>query len=77
MRDAGLEIARQQFDDVFRPFWQAHASKLGTGLGLATTRGILEARGGEIDVDRVGPGATSRVSLRTACCAEVSAVLLT
>ncbi len=54
VRDTGPGIPPEHIEDVFRPFWQAEPSKKGMGLGL----GIVEAHGGEIGVERAGPGAT-------------------
>jgi len=58
VRDTGPGIAPEHIENVFRPFWQADPSKHGAGLGLAIARGIVEAHGGEIGVERAGPGAT-------------------
>ena len=64
VRDTGPGIAPEHIEDVFRPFWQAEATKKGgTGLGLAIARGIVEAHGGEIGVERSGPGATFAFSI--------------
>lgn len=58
VRDTGPGIPPEHIEDVFRPFWQAEPNKKGMGLGLAIARGIVEAHGGEIGVERAGPGAT-------------------
>jgi hypothetical protein len=58
VRDTGPGIAPEHIENVFRPFWQVEANKQGIGLGLAIARGIAEAHGGEIGVERSGPGAT-------------------
>jgi PAS domain S-box-containing protein len=51
--DTGCGIAPSQVGHIFDPFWQAAASKgrLGAGLGLPITRGIVEAHGGKIWVE--------------------------
>ncbi len=59
VRDSGPGIAPEHMDNLFRPFWQAERNKSGMGLGLAIARGIVEAHGGQIDVERGAPtGAT-------------------
>jgi PAS domain S-box-containing protein len=51
--DTGSGIARESLPHIFEPFWQAatRAGRLGAGLGLPITRGIVEAHGGRIWVD--------------------------
>lgn len=58
--DSGEGIAEDQVERIFRPFWQAHAADgRGLGLGLAITRGIVEAHGGRIAVEsHPGRGST-------------------
>ena len=63
VRDTGPGVAPEHVEDVFRPFWQAHANKHGMGLGLAIARGIVEAHGGEIAIEQGGPGATFAFSV--------------
>jgi signal transduction histidine kinase len=64
VRDSGPGISPEHVEDVFRPFWQAHAgAKEGLGLGLAITRGIIEAHGGAIRVESAGEGASFVVLL--------------
>jgi two-component system, NtrC family, sensor histidine kinase HydH len=46
--DTGQGISRELLHRVFRPFFSTRPG--GTGLGLATTRKIIEAHGGTIDV---------------------------
>ncbi len=59
VRDTGPGIAPEHIEDVFRPFWQADTTKHGSGLGLAIARGIVEAHGGDIGIERsAGPGAS-------------------
>jgi signal transduction histidine kinase len=58
VRDTGPGIPPEHIENIFRPFWQVEANKQGIGLGLAIARGIVEAHGGEIGVERSGPGAT-------------------
>jgi signal transduction histidine kinase len=46
--DTGQGISQELLHRVFRPFFSTRPG--GTGLGLATTRKIIEAHGGTIDV---------------------------
>jgi signal transduction histidine kinase len=59
--DTGVGIAPDAVPHVFDRFWQAttRARRLGAGLGLPITKGIVEAHGGRIWVDsEVGHGTT-------------------
>jgi two-component system sensor histidine kinase KdpD len=51
VRDRGLGIAPNDLDHVFERFYRAASAKeqrFGTGMGLAITRGLLTAEGGQI-----------------------------
>ncbi|HEY7396548.1 MAG TPA: PAS domain S-box protein [Gemmatimonadaceae bacterium] len=59
--DTGAGIAQDSLAHIFDPFWQAatREQRLGAGLGLPITRGIVEAHGGELWVEsQVGQGST-------------------
>jgi len=59
--DTGAGIAPESLPHVFDRFWQAtgRAARLGAGLGLPITKGIVEAHAGQIWVDSaVGQGTT-------------------
>jgi PAS domain S-box-containing protein len=58
--DTGTGISEEDLPHLFERFWQARKMrKGGAGLGLAITRGIVEAHGGRIWVEsRVGEGTT-------------------
>lgn len=58
--DTGPGIPPEDQERLFDPFWQAKfKARLGTGLGLPISKGIVEAHGGEIRVEsEVGRGAT-------------------
>jgi PAS domain S-box-containing protein len=61
VRDTGAGLSRDAADHVFDRFWQAatKAKRLGAGLGLPITKGIVEAHGGRIWVESVpGQGTT-------------------
>ncbi len=60
--DTGTGIAREHFENLFRPFDRlgAEASGIeGTGIGLSIARRLIELMGGEIGVESdVGKGST-------------------
>ena len=59
--DTGSGIPPENVPHVFDRFWQAatRAGRLGAGLGLPITKGIVEAHGGRIWVEsKVGRGST-------------------
>jgi signal transduction histidine kinase len=59
--DTGIGIAADAVPHVFDRFWQAttRTRRLGAGLGLPITKGIIEAHGGRIGVEsEVGRGTT-------------------
>jgi signal transduction histidine kinase len=58
--DSGCGIAPDSLPHVFDRFWQAtKAGRLGAGLGLPISKGIVEAHGGRIWVEStVGRGST-------------------
>ena len=58
--DTGCGIASENLPRVFDRFWQAtRAGRQGAGLGLAITKGIVEAHGGHIWVEsEAGRGTT-------------------
>ena len=62
--DTGSGIDAVHLPHVFDRFWQARRSGDGAGLGLAISRGIIVAHGGEIDVEsNAGAGSTFRFTL--------------
>ena len=63
--DSGVGIAADELARVFDRFWQSRrARRGGAGLGLAITKGIVEAHGGIIEVMSVpGEGATFAIKL--------------
>ncbi len=64
--DTGVGIPDGELPRLFDRFFRASTSAAfaGTGIGLATVKGIVEAHGGTIDVtSRVGAGSTFRVEL--------------
>jgi PAS domain S-box-containing protein len=59
--DTGIGIAADQLIKVFEPFWSTKGSK-GTGMGLASSYGIVKSYNGEITVSsKPGEGSTFTV----------------
>jgi PAS domain S-box-containing protein len=60
--DNGVGIAAEHLPHIFEPFFTTKDIGKGTGLGLATTYGIVQQHGGWIEVDsQVGRGTEFRV----------------
>jgi signal transduction histidine kinase len=66
--DSGVGIGADEIEHVFDRFWQSRrARRGGAGLGLAITKGIVEAHDGTITVASVaGEGTTFTVVMPTA-----------
>lgn len=65
VRDEGLGIPKERFDDLFTPFRRIETGGApGAGLGLSTVKRIVEAHGGHIEVESIlRQGSTFRVRL--------------
>ena len=59
--DTGAGLTAEARERLFEPFYTTKES--GTGLGLALSKGIVEAHGGTIQVD-AGPGSGARFEVR-------------
>ena len=65
VQDSGPGIAPDDIPRLFDPYWQARrTARLGAGLGLTISKGIVEAHGGRIWVEsRPGAGTTFTFAL--------------
>lgn len=63
--DTGPGIAKEDLNKIFNPYWQAtRTERMGAGLGLPISRGIVEAHGGQIWVEsEPGRGTTFHFTL--------------
>ena len=59
VRDTGPGMSPEELGRIFDPYWQAgRTARLGAGLGLTISKGIVESHGGRLRVDS-SPGAGS------------------
>ncbi|HET8655805.1 MAG TPA: PAS domain S-box protein [Longimicrobiaceae bacterium] len=75
VRDTGLGIPAEKLDRMFVPFERLGAEQSGvegTGLGLALSKGLVDAMGGRIEVEST-PGEGSRFSVVLPRAAEPTA----
>ena len=66
--DTGIGIAPEQLDSIFEPFVQAktplHVAGIGVGLGLAISRQLARAMGGDVTaISTLGEGSTFTLTL--------------
>ncbi|OGP64689.1 MAG: hypothetical protein A2170_16945 [Deltaproteobacteria bacterium RBG_13_53_10] len=62
--DTGEGVAEENLTRIFDPFFTTKDVGKGTGLGLATSYGIIEGHGGKISVkSKVGEGSTFTIEL--------------
>jgi two-component system, cell cycle sensor histidine kinase and response regulator CckA len=76
IRDTGVGIAPQLLDKVFEPFFTTKAFGKGTGLGLATTLGIVQGHGGFLTVEsKLNEGTCFKIYLPADSDADVEQAL--
>ena len=67
VKDEGAGIKDEDMGKIFEPFFTTKKKGEGTGLGLSLSKRLVEANGGEIDVEsKVGEGSTFRILLGSA-----------
>jgi signal transduction histidine kinase/ActR/RegA family two-component response regulator len=75
IRDSGTGIEPEVLRHVFEPFFTTKPVGVGTGLGLFVCRNIIDALGGEIEIDsEPGAGTVVRVILPAAPAGEPRAL---
>jgi signal transduction histidine kinase len=70
VQDQGIGIEAEELPKIFDKFYRVKSPKtrqvIGTGLGLALVKGLIEAHRGVVDVEsQAGAGTTFRVKLPT------------
>lgn len=62
--DSGIGMTEEQLKRAFDPFWSTKGLGIGTGMGLAVTRGIVKRHGGAIAAESLkGQGSTFTMTL--------------
>ncbi len=70
VEDSGVGIPKSEIDNIFAMYYQVkqgddNIHAVGTGIGLAVSRQLVQLMGGDITVDsEVGEGSTFRVKIR-------------
>ncbi len=71
--DTGAGIPEESQARIFEPFFTTKAPSVGTGLGLSTSRRIVAAHGGSLELLETGPGGTTFRILLPASAVRVEA----
>lgn len=78
--DRGIGISEDDLDKIFKPFQRSQATRntiVGVGLGLSTSRHIIEAHRGSLTVDsNLGRGSTFKITMEMSHGDEASSSLL-
>jgi two-component system NtrC family sensor kinase len=62
VQDSGVGMTQETIKQIFLPFFTTKDIKQGTGLGLSVVHGIVQAHGGNINVEsRIGNGTRFRI----------------
>ena len=75
VQDQGIGIEAEEISKIFDKFYRVKSPKtrqvIGTGLGLALVKGLIEAHRGTVEVDsEVGAGTTFKIKLPTVAAAK-------
>ncbi len=63
IRDTGIGITKEQLTKLFQPFISGWIQEEGTGLGLATSLGIIETYGGKMWAESEGEGKGAKFTI--------------
>ncbi len=63
IHDTGIGISNEKLQTIFQPFSSGWAEGDGTGLGLATSLGIIETHGGKMWVESKGEGKGTKFTI--------------
>jgi len=67
IHDTGIGISKEHLEKLFQPFISGWKQGEGTGLGLATSLGIIETHGGKMWVESEGEGKGTKFKILLPC----------